>query len=192
MGKHRKPNRLAKRTGIAVAAAGVGVLGLTQAANAITLPAPVAHYEATHSIGFAHEWYQDASGHWWYRGPGGGYNGERGQVAVSGSIAPRRHATARKHTSRTYRRPAATGGGSCQATSTEMGIITPESGNNPNAVNPAGYYGLGQLSAANVARYGGGLGAGYCGQLKAMRGYIAGRYGSAGAALAFRQAHGWY
>lgn len=194
MGKHRKPNRLAKRTEIAVVATGIGVLGLTQAANAVALPAPVAHYEATHSIGYAHEWHQDASGHWWYRGPGGGYDGSHGQVAVSsGTVSSSQPATHRwRHSSRTYRRPAATSGGSCQATSTEMGIITPESGNSPSAVNPAGYYGLGQLSAANVARYGGGLGSGYCRQLRAMRGYIADRYGSAGAALAFRQAHGWY
>ncbi|WP_239705890.1 MULTISPECIES: LysM peptidoglycan-binding domain-containing protein [unclassified Mammaliicoccus] len=64
-------------------------------------------------------------------------------------------------------------------------IVLPESSGNPNAVNPAGYRGLGQTKEAwgqgSVAT-----------QTKGMLNYAKNRYGSESAAIAFRQAKGWW
>ena len=61
----------------------------------------------------------------------------------------------------------------------------PESGGNPNAVNPIGYRGLGQTKEAwgtgSVAT-----------QTQGMVNYAKSRYGSWDAAIAFRQGHGWW
>ncbi|UDI77430.1 transglycosylase [Staphylococcus taiwanensis] len=64
-------------------------------------------------------------------------------------------------------------------------IVMPESGGNPNAVNPAGYRGLGQTmeswGTGSVAQ-----------QTKGMINYANSRYGSLDAAIAFRASHGWW
>ena len=64
-------------------------------------------------------------------------------------------------------------------------IVMPESGGNPNAVNPIGYRGLGQTKEAwgtgSVAT-----------QTQGMANYAKSRYGSWDAAIAFRQGHGWW
>ncbi|XCC88997.1 LysM peptidoglycan-binding domain-containing protein [Mammaliicoccus sciuri] len=64
-------------------------------------------------------------------------------------------------------------------------IVLPESSGNPNAVNPAGYRGLGQTKESwgtgSVAT-----------QTKGMLNYAKNRYGSESAAIAFRQANGWW
>ncbi|UXV33058.1 LysM peptidoglycan-binding domain-containing protein [Mammaliicoccus sciuri] len=64
-------------------------------------------------------------------------------------------------------------------------IVLPESSGNPNAVNPAGYRGLGQTKESwgtgSVAT-----------QTKGMLNYAKSRYGSESAAIAFRQANGWW
>lgn len=64
-------------------------------------------------------------------------------------------------------------------------IVLPESGGNPNAVNPAGYRGLGQTmeswGTGSVAN-----------QTKGMLNYAQQRYGSVDAAIAFRANHGWW
>ncbi|MEL3746004.1 transglycosylase [Staphylococcus borealis] len=63
-------------------------------------------------------------------------------------------------------------------------IVMPESGGNPNAVNPAGYRGLGQTmeswGTGSVAQ-----------QTKGMINYANSRYGSLDAAIAFRNNNGW-
>ena len=64
-------------------------------------------------------------------------------------------------------------------------IVLPESSGNPNAVSPNGYQGLGQTKES-------------CGtgsvstQTKGMLNYAKSRYGSESAAIAFRQANGWW
>lgn len=64
-------------------------------------------------------------------------------------------------------------------------IVMPESGGNPNAVNPAGYRGLGQTmeswGTGSVAQ-----------QTKGMINYANSRYGSLDAAIAFRNNNGWW
>ena len=89
-------------------------------------------------------------------------------------------------------------GGRCDLSGTsaaEHWIIMHESGGDPTADNPTSTaFGLGQLLLGNRILY---LGADYatidCGkQLKAFRGYVRDRYGTAEAAKAFWQAHGWY
>lgn len=64
-------------------------------------------------------------------------------------------------------------------------IVLPESSGNPNAVNPAGYRGLGQTKESwgtgSVAT-----------QTQGMLNYAKNRYGSESAAIAFRQANGWW
>ena len=64
-------------------------------------------------------------------------------------------------------------------------IVMPESGGNPNAVNPLGYRGLGQTKESwgtgSVAQ-----------QTKGMINYANNRYGSLEAATAFRAANGWW
>nr|WP_239748640.1 LysM peptidoglycan-binding domain-containing protein [Mammaliicoccus sp. A-M2] len=64
-------------------------------------------------------------------------------------------------------------------------IVLPESSGNPNAVNPAGYRGLGQTKESwgtgSVAT-----------QTKGMLNYAKSRYGSESAAIAFRQDNGWW
>ncbi len=99
--------------------------------------------------------------------------------------------------------PPATGpiplrGGVCDLSSTsapERWIIMHESGGRPTAQNPSSTaFGLGQLLLGNRILY---LGANYattdCGlQLSAFRRYVQDRYGTAAAAQAFWQAHGWY
>lgn len=69
-------------------------------------------------------------------------------------------------------------------------LINRESGGNVNATNGQ-YYGIGQLSPALRAIYGGNS-ANYDDQLQAMQSYINDRYGSAEAAWAHSQATGWY
>jgi hypothetical protein len=80
----------------------------------------------------------------------------------------------------------------------EQWIIGKESSNNVYADNPtSSAYGLGQLLLGNRQQYGRQLGFDpntndYGEQLAMMRAYIKDRYGSAQAAQAFWQAHGWY
>jgi len=64
-------------------------------------------------------------------------------------------------------------------------IVMPESSGNPNAVNPAGYRGLGQTKES----WGTGS---VADQTKGMLNYAKQRYGSEEAALAFRASHGWW
>jgi LysM repeat protein len=65
-------------------------------------------------------------------------------------------------------------------------IIRRESGGNPYAHNPrSGTYGIGQLSPANIRKYGGS-------DINAVMRYIADRYGSAVAALHHHNTYGWY
>jgi septal ring factor EnvC (AmiA/AmiB activator) len=89
-------------------------------------------------------------------------------------------------------------GGLCDLSSTsapERWIIMHESGGSPTAQNPSSTaFGLGQLLLGNRILY---LGANYattdCAlQLSAFRRYVQDRYGTAAAAQAFWQAHGWY
>lgn len=61
----------------------------------------------------------------------------------------------------------------------------PESGGNPNAVNPAGYRGLGQTKES----WGTGS---VASQTKGMINYANSRYGSLDAAIAFHDNHGWW
>lgn len=106
--------------------------------------------------------------------------------------------TYKVHTSQTsYEAPAQTStvssGGSTKAQFLAAGgseamwnaIVLPESSGNPNAVNPAGYRGLGQTKESwgtgSVAT-----------QTQGMLNYAKSRYGSESAAIAFRQAHGWW
>ena len=64
-------------------------------------------------------------------------------------------------------------------------IVLPESSGNPNAVSPNGYQGLGQTKESwgtgSVAT-----------QTQGMLNYAKSRYGSESAAIAFRQANGWW
>ncbi|MFU1789863.1 LysM peptidoglycan-binding domain-containing protein [Mammaliicoccus sciuri] len=64
-------------------------------------------------------------------------------------------------------------------------IVLPESSGNPNAVSPNGYQGLGQTKES----WGTGL---VSTQTKGMLNYAKSRYGSESAAIAFRQANGWW
>jgi peptidoglycan hydrolase CwlO-like protein len=89
-------------------------------------------------------------------------------------------------------------GGRCDLSSTsaaERWIIMQESGGDPTAQNPSSTaFGLGQLLLGNRILY---LGQDYattdCAkQLSAFRAYVRDRYGTAEAAQAFWQAHGWY
>jgi peptidoglycan hydrolase CwlO-like protein len=89
-------------------------------------------------------------------------------------------------------------GGLCDLSGTspaERWIIMHESGGNPRAQNPSSTaFGLGQLLLGNRILY---LGQDYnttdCAkQLFAFRQYVHDRYGTAEAAQAFWQAHGWY
>lgn len=64
-------------------------------------------------------------------------------------------------------------------------IVLPESSGNPNAVSPNGYQGLGQTKES--------WGTGSVStQTKGMLNYAKSRYGSESAAIAFRQANGWW
>ncbi|WP_251517538.1 MULTISPECIES: hypothetical protein [Staphylococcus] len=64
-------------------------------------------------------------------------------------------------------------------------VVLPESGGNPDAVNPAGYKGLGQTKEA--------WGSGSVEeQTKGMINYAEERYGSIDKAIEFREAHGWW
>ena len=73
-------------------------------------------------------------------------------------------------------------------------IIVPESGWNVHATNPSsGAYGLPQsLPGSKMASAGSDWRDNPVTQLRWMKGYINGRYGSIGNALAFRASHGWY
>lgn len=64
-------------------------------------------------------------------------------------------------------------------------IVMPESGGNPNAVNPAGYRGLGQT----MESWGTGS---VASQTKGMINYANSRYGSLSNAIDFRASHGWW
>jgi hypothetical protein len=89
---------------------------------------------------------------------------------------------------------AASGG----VSSAEQWIISHESGGSTTADNPTSTaFGLGQLLQSNRQAYGRQLGfdpntTDYGQQLQMMRAYIADRYGTAQAAMAFWQSHGWY
>ena len=95
--------------------------------------------------------------------------------------------------SNTTQKSVSTSGGSVKAQFLANGgtesawntIVMPESGGNPNAVNPLGYRGLGQTKESwgtgSVAQ-----------QTKGMINYANNRYGSLEAATAFRAAHGWW
>jgi len=69
-------------------------------------------------------------------------------------------------------------------------LIARESGGNTSATNGQ-YYGVGQLSPQARAIYGGNS-SDYNDQLKAMKSYIAARYGTAENAWAHSNAYGWY
>lgn len=64
-------------------------------------------------------------------------------------------------------------------------IVMPESSGNPNAVNPAGYRGLGQTKES----WGSGS---VASQTKGMINYGVSRYGSMEEAMAFRASNGWW
>lgn len=64
-------------------------------------------------------------------------------------------------------------------------IVLPESSGNPNAVNPAGYRGLGQTKES----WGTGS---VADQTKGMLNYAEQRYGSVDAAISYRDSHGWW
>lgn len=72
-------------------------------------------------------------------------------------------------------------------------LIHRESSGNPAAQNGQ-YYGIGQLSPSNYAKYAAGQDYqnNYDVQLQAMKAYIAERYGSVENALAHHNANGWY
>jgi septal ring factor EnvC (AmiA/AmiB activator) len=82
------------------------------------------------------------------------------------------------------------------ASNAEYNIIMRESGGNPYAQNPSSTaFGLGQLLYSGRVNYLGAANADTvdCGlQLQAFRGYVRDRYGTAGNAWAFWQAHHWY
>ena len=64
-------------------------------------------------------------------------------------------------------------------------IVMPESGGNPNAVNPLGYRGLGQTKES----WGTGS---VASQTKGLINYANSRYGSLSNAIAFRSSHNWW
>lgn len=65
-------------------------------------------------------------------------------------------------------------------------IIMLESGGNTTAYNPrSGTYGIGQLSRANIIKYGGS-------GIDAVKHYIKDRYGTAANALKHHRQYGWY
>lgn len=88
--------------------------------------------------------------------------------------------------------------GGAGLSSAEQWIVNKESGGDVHADNPTSTaFGLGQLLIGNRQSYGRKLGidpntTDYGQQLTMMRSYIQDRYGSAEAAMAFWQAHGWY
>jgi LysM repeat protein len=68
-------------------------------------------------------------------------------------------------------------------------IYSRESGNNPNATNPSGCYGIGQDCNGALRSQ---CGADYTCQDQYFTGYATRRYGSWENALAFWQSHGWW
>ncbi len=68
-------------------------------------------------------------------------------------------------------------------------IYSRESGNNPNATNPSGCYGLGQDCNGRLRAA---CGADYACQDAYFTNYATGRYGSWDGAYAFWQTHGWW
>lgn len=101
--------------------------------------------------------------------------------------------SAATQTYKTAQASAASTGGSVKAQFLAAGgseamwnsIVMPESSGNPNAVNPAGYRGLGQTKES----WGTGS---VADQTKGMLNYAKQRYGSEAAALEFRKSHGWW
>ena len=101
--------------------------------------------------------------------------------------------SAATQTYKTAQASAASTGGSVKAQFLAAGgseamwnsIVMPESSGNPNAVNPAGYRGLGQTKES----WGTGS---VADQTKGMLNYAKQRYGSEAAALEFRKNHGWW
>ncbi|WP_407886050.1 tape measure protein [Levilactobacillus sp. N40-8-2] len=70
-------------------------------------------------------------------------------------------------------------------------IVTQESGWRLNAANGQ-YHGLPQTTIANLEKGGKNWRTNAVAQLRAMKKYISGRYGTADKALAFRNSHNWY
>ncbi|WP_334427238.1 MULTISPECIES: hypothetical protein [unclassified Levilactobacillus] len=70
-------------------------------------------------------------------------------------------------------------------------IVTKESGWRLNAANGQ-YHGLPQTTIANLEKGGSNWRTNAVAQLRAMKKYISGRYGTADKALAFRKVHNWY
>lgn len=118
------------------------------------------------------------------------------QAPTQSYKAPAQQTENKVQTSQTsYKAPAqsASTGGSTKAQFLAAGgteamwnaIVLPESGGNPNVVSPAGYQGLGQTKESwgtgSVAT-----------QTKGMLNYAKQRYGSESAAIAFREANGWW
>lgn len=101
--------------------------------------------------------------------------------------------SAATQTYKTAQASAASTGGSVKAQFLAAGgseamwnsIVMPESSGNPNAVNPAGYRGLGQTKES----WGTGS---VADQTKGMLNYAKQRYGSEAAALEFRKNNGWW
>ena len=147
------------------------------------------------------------------RGRGLSFSGVQNESPPLSSAAPGRnvytpprpvHRSVREHASRSEKRRALCTPATWKrsASADELWIISRESGGDPRAWNPVAAptghaFGLGQLTDAIRARIAaqlrvGQLSADPCIQLRMMRAYIAERYGSAAAAVAFWQTHGWY
>lgn len=118
------------------------------------------------------------------------------QAPTQSYKAPAQQTENKVQTSQTsYKAPAqsASTGGSTKAQFLAAGgteamwnaIVLPESGGNPNVVSPAGYQGLGQTKES----WGTGS---VTTQTKGMLNYAKQRYGSESAAIAFREANGWW
>jgi LysM repeat protein len=90
----------------------------------------------------------------------------------------------------TYRAPSYTAASyPVSGDSAKAFIYSHESGNNPNATNPTGCYGLGQDCNGRVRAM---CGADYACQDAYFTSYANSRYGGWGGAVAFWQTHGWW
>lgn len=109
------------------------------------------------------------------------------QPVVAAPVASQ--ATNYQASAQTYTRQTATTSYPVSANSAKAFIYNKESGNNPNATNPNGCYGIGQ-DCNGVLRAQ--CGADYACQDAYFDGYAQRRYGSWEAAYAFWQANGWW